>query len=384
MLSPPHRDHLLGISTFNSVNTEGGVGYAFDGDSNFRNYWTVQLARTEPSQMFLTGVVYDDLNDNGRYDVNEGLSAIKVSHGGSEVLTNSAGGWSLVVEANRNYPLIVETAAGAMRLDVAVAAANRHVEFRTDFGMSRIDFGTWETVSDRTPPTASLNASSLLVRNRTEHLFTVSYRDNESIDSDSIATGNIVVNGPNGYQQTAELVSKTQIGNQWNAVYRVTPPLAPWSSAHNGTYAVNVVANQVRDSSGNALAATMLGTFQVSISSVVRREDVNEDGIVSPLDVVLVINHLNLAATAAIHPGFRADLDVNRDGSNGPIDVILIINYLNRMIAGGGEGESSQAITLATENSPAPNVRSAAAERLLKAELASSLRRDQALAEMWG
>lgn len=384
MMSPPHRDHLLGISTFNSANTEGGVGYAFDGDARFRNYWTVHLARTEPSQMFLTGVVYDDLNGNGRYDINEGLSARKVSHGGSEVLTDAAGGWSLVVEANRTYPLVVETVAGSMRVDVAVAEANRHVEFRTDFGMSRIDFGTWETVGDRTPPTASLTASDLRVRNRAEHPFTISYRDNESIDGDSIATGNVVVNGPNGFQQTAELVSKTQSGSQWNAVYRVTPPLAPWASAHNGTYAVNVLADQVRDRSGNALPETTLGTFQVSISSVVRREDVNDDGLVSPLDVVLVINHLNLAATAAIHPGFRADLDVNRDGSNGPIDVILIINYLNRQIAGGGEGEWSRAQHAAKENPPAPNIRSTLAERRLKEEVASALRRDQALAEMWG
>lgn len=383
MMSPPHRDHLLGISNFNSQNADGGIGYAFDGSALYRNYWTVHLARTEPSQIFLTGVVYDDLNDNGRYDLNEGLSAMKVSHAGSEVLTNSAGGWSLVVQANQSYPLIVETAAGTLRVDVDVASTNRHVEFRTDVGMSRIDFGNWQVVSDRTPPSASLSASDLRFRNRAEHLFTVSFRDNGAIASDSIATGNFAVNGPNGFQQTPVLVSKTQSGEQWKAVYRVTPPGPVWTSEHNGTYAINVVGNQVRDISGNPLPAAMLGSFQVGISSVVHREDVNDDGIVSPLDVVQVINHLNLVATSAVHPGFRPELDVNRDGSNGPIDVILIINYLNRQITGGGEGEGSRAAIGTTAISSAPSFYAATCERGYTEQTPAAFRRDQALVDIW-
>ena len=78
--------------------------------------------------------------------------------------------------------------------------------------------------------------------------------------------------------------------------------------------------------------------------------DVNRDGFVSPLDALLVINHLNAAGPARSLGDSRtaAHLDVNSDGVVSPIDALLIINFLNAGsrsdIAGEGERESLAAV----------------------------------------
>jgi hypothetical protein len=60
--------------------------------------------------------------------------------------------------------------------------------------------------------------------------------------------------------------------------------------------------------------------------------DVNHDGLVSPLDALIVINELNAHGTR-LAPSLlgtsQYEWDVNRDGSIAPLDVLTIINRLN-------------------------------------------------------
>ncbi len=64
--------------------------------------------------------------------------------------------------------------------------------------------------------------------------------------------------------------------------------------------------------------------------------DVNGDGAVSPMDALLIINHLNFVGSGnlPIPPtaGFFPPpyLDVSGDNAVTPIDAIMVINYLNR------------------------------------------------------
>ena len=58
-----------------------------------------------------------------------------------------------------------------------------------------------------------------------------------------------------------------------------------------------------------------------------QRMDINRSGEVTPLDVLLVINALNLGNSSSS----LFDLDVNDDGIVSPIDVLLVINYLGQM-----------------------------------------------------
>ena len=58
--------------------------------------------------------------------------------------------------------------------------------------------------------------------------------------------------------------------------------------------------------------------------------DVNNDGVVTPLDVLVVINHLNRSdRNVSGGEGESSDLDVNGDGVVTPLDALSVINRLN-------------------------------------------------------
>ncbi|MCY2974594.1 MAG: tandem-95 repeat protein [Planctomycetota bacterium] len=73
--------------------------------------------------------------------------------------------------------------------------------------------------------------------------------------------------------------------------------------------------------------------------------DVNADGYVSPLDVLVVINALNRqVGNFGLTIGPMVYLDVNDDENVSPIDVLLVINHLNSRartgVKGNAEGEA--------------------------------------------
>ncbi|MEZ6090019.1 MAG: dockerin type I domain-containing protein [Pirellulaceae bacterium] len=63
------------------------------------------------------------------------------------------------------------------------------------------------------------------------------------------------------------------------------------------------------------------------------REDVNRDQKVSPIDALMIINHINRPERSIDESSeTRSVYDVNQDGQVTPIDALLVINYLNRQI----------------------------------------------------
>ncbi len=77
--------------------------------------------------------------------------------------------------------------------------------------------------------------------------------------------------------------------------------------------------------------------------------DVNADGFISPIDVLLIINYLNgdgdpfLPSSGIIPQPF---LDPTGDELVSPLDVLTVINYLNAN-SGGGQGEGESSVDLA-------------------------------------
>jgi hypothetical protein len=69
--------------------------------------------------------------------------------------------------------------------------------------------------------------------------------------------------------------------------------------------------------------------------------DINGDGVVSPLDPLLVINYLNQQSGSRAVTPETSSLDVTGDGLISPLDVLYLIAYLNSF-AGSGEGEAPQ------------------------------------------
>jgi hypothetical protein len=76
-------------------------------------------------------------------------------------------------------------------------------------------------------------------------------------------------------------------------------------------------------------------------SNPIRPQDSNGDGLVTPLDALLIINDLNALGPRPVPAPPRTltnFLDVNNDGVISPLDALLVINFLNNRP--GGEGEA--------------------------------------------
>ena len=73
--------------------------------------------------------------------------------------------------------------------------------------------------------------------------------------------------------------------------------------------------------------------------------DVDDDGSITPLDALTLVNDINVNKIRDLPTGVpsRAPyLDTNGNGQLDPLDVLEIVNYINTNKAGGGgaEGES--------------------------------------------
>ncbi|MEL0097649.1 MAG: choice-of-anchor L domain-containing protein [Planctomycetaceae bacterium] len=102
--------------------------------------------------------------------------------------------------------------------------------------------------------------------------------------------------------------------------------------------------------------------YQVSIhqsawQNAAIAEDVNFDGYVSPIDALLVINHLNSTDPVTLSQPLPIPensnepppyLDVSGDNRITPIDALMVINKIAESIDTGAEGEFTQGVGVAT------------------------------------
>lgn len=134
-----------------------------------------------------------------------------------------------------------------------------------------VDFTVNIAAQDVTAPTALLSASNVTHAGGNHYTFTVQYQDNVAVDVTTLATGNIAVTGPASFNQTAQFLSvdHNSNGSPLTATYQITVPNGTaWTTADNGTYAISLASNSVKDTAGNPVAAGQLGTFDVSITVV--------------------------------------------------------------------------------------------------------------------
>jgi GH25 family lysozyme M1 (1,4-beta-N-acetylmuramidase) len=126
----------------------------------------------------------------------------------------------------------------------------------------------WSYTMDSVAPTAAYGAQAPTSGNASL-TFTVTYSDATSgVDFTSIDSSDILVSGPNGYSESATLVSVdvSSNGSPRIATYTIAAPGGTWDAADNGAYTVNLNANQVKDV-GGLFAAGMTGnTFNVGFS----------------------------------------------------------------------------------------------------------------------
>jgi regulation of enolase protein 1 (concanavalin A-like superfamily) len=122
--------------------------------------------------------------------------------------------------------------------------------------------------TDTAPPAAALiTAANLTAASSASDIFTVRYTDNVAINAATLGGNNILITSPSFPSQLATLVS-TNLSNgpTITATYSVPAPSGGWTSTSDGIYTINLLPNQVTDTSGNfAPAPNALGTFSVNI-----------------------------------------------------------------------------------------------------------------------
>jgi hypothetical protein len=175
------------------------------------------------------------------------------------------------------YTVSVNTGSGSgtLRLDVhdddsIVDAAGNPLG---GSGASNGNFSTGQSYTiDKIAPTAGgLVAATVTTAGGATYTFTITFSDNQAIDSTSIGAGDIRVSGPGGFSQMATLVSATPAGNGTprTATYQIAAAGGAWDTGDNGTYTIALEANQVFDTAGNPTGAATLGSFMVSLNHAI-------------------------------------------------------------------------------------------------------------------
>jgi len=125
-------------------------------------------------------------------------------------------------------------------------------------------------VADFLPPMAFLQKVNDLTTEGTAPIpITVMYFDNVAVNVFSLRTGNIVVNGPNGFSAMPKFTSVNAYinGTPRFATYTLPDDDARWDSDDNGDYTIMMQPGEVRDTGtpGNFVSGRTLGTFKVHI-----------------------------------------------------------------------------------------------------------------------
>ncbi len=90
-----HRRHLLALDALYQHQNQVGIGIVREGSGPNRNYYTIDTAASNDPRPILTGVVYNDANHSGRYDIGEGLGGVTITVAGvGSVTTWDSGGYS--------------------------------------------------------------------------------------------------------------------------------------------------------------------------------------------------------------------------------------------------------------------------------------------------
>ncbi len=116
-------------------------------------------------------------------------------------------------------------------------------------------------------------------------------------------------------------------------------PFGPDMFAQFGDdYALPVVGNFDPPVAGGTGGSDPIGNLHTNLDQPL---DVNADGVVSPIDALLIVNLLNRNGAGRLE-GYAASqpyTDVNMDGYLSPLDALMVVNQLNASSAGEGEAE---------------------------------------------
>jgi len=251
---PPLVDAIAPTASVNVDNLLAGGGTTYDFQVTYEDNVAVDVSSLDNFDTLVTG-------PNGFSQLATRVNITDGSNGTPRTVTyrvSAPGGtWNAVDNGVYNIALQgnqVRDSAGNF------AAASNLSSFLVNIGQP--------PVIDTIVPTAIINGASSPVKGNNIYEFTVTYSDNVAIDVSSLDNNDIFVTGPNGYSTFATLTPliNNNNGAVRSATYRIPAPVATWDSTDNGTYAIALRPNQVRDISGNFVQPSTLRNRQVNLA----------------------------------------------------------------------------------------------------------------------
>jgi len=196
------------------------------------------------------------------YALNTGFEP-QVAVASVSAMDGAEGGWAVVYGSNP-----VSTSKLDLVIDEDQAKDNERGH--TTEQVAYLILGTpTPPPTDTTAPVATLATSNITNPGGSVHTLTVTYSDDVAVDVSTLDSADVLVVSPGGLSQLATLVSVdlNTNGTPRTGTYQITAPGGAWDETDNGTYTVTMQAGQVSDTSGNPVAASTLGTFDVAIAS---------------------------------------------------------------------------------------------------------------------
>ncbi len=223
----------------------------------------------------------------------------------------------------------------------AIAQPTGRIEYRPAAGFRGIDTFTYRVrdalgaLSNEALVTVTINTSPLAVadfaRTNVNTPVVIDVLRNDSDPDGTLNRGSVTIaSGPD--------VGSAAV--QADGSIRYSP-----SAGFGGTATLQY---SVLDNDG---LASNLATVTIIVGGSIHQNpannlDVNADGSISPIDVLILVNDINFNGVRTLPSTLPTPpyLDPNGDGQIGPLDVLLVIDFINaRGNAGAGEGEASMA-----------------------------------------
>jgi hypothetical protein len=220
---------------------------------------------------------------------------------------------------------------------------------------------------DTTPPAATLSVANVTDGGSPSHSCSVTYTDDTAVRLSSLDSGDLLVTGPNGFSNLVEFVGADlpMDGSPITAIYSIPAPFGAWDPEDNGTYTVTLLEGAVEDTLNNATPQSVLGTFDVALSSatvgvleITPADDLNSSGAAGgPFNPSSITYTLGNSGGATLNwSASKAQAWVSVSVSSGSLapgastNVIVSINAGANSLAPGGYGDSVVFVNSTTGN----------------------------------
>ncbi len=182
-------------------------------------------------------------------------------------------------------------------------------------------------VTDTVAPSAQASAADVTIAGGSTHTFDVTFNDNVAIDSADLATGVVLVTGPNGYSEIANVLSVTGGAGSNTATLSIPAAGGTWDMADEGVYTVSVVDYTVTDTSNNFLAGGDIGTFEVALTTTGPTGDFDNDGDLDCDDI-------DMLSAEIVAGGSNLAFDVDSNGAVNVADLHFWVTDLKGTLLG--------------------------------------------------